>query len=133
VHEREKSLREALARQTHKRATTLDALDFALSIHDVDLAEYSPSFAWEQQPVTQKQADTLAKFGVDLETVKGKGHASALLDRLLTRRRQGLATPKQIRFLRRYHYPKPEEATFEQASAFLDRVFNNPKPQEARR
>jgi len=57
--------------------------------------------------------------------VLSKGHASLLLDRLITRRKLGLATPKQVRVMRRYGHGRPETATFEEAKAFLDAQFAN--------
>jgi hypothetical protein len=40
------------------------------------------------------------------------------------RRKIGLATPKQVRVLRRYGHPHPETATFKEASAFLNARFS---------
>jgi len=47
------------------------------------------------------------------------------LDRLITRRKLGLATPKQVRVMRRYGHQRPETATFEEAKQFLDAQFAN--------
>ena len=47
-------------------------------------------------------------------------HAAAILDKLFLRRDLGLATPKQVRWLRKFDHPHPELATFTEASAFLD-------------
>jgi hypothetical protein len=44
---------------------------------------------------------------------------------LITRRQLGLATPKQVRVLRRRGHPHPETATFEEAREFLDACFSN--------
>ena len=40
------------------------------------------------------------------------------------RREHGLATPKQLNWLRKFNYPEPELATFEEAQVFLDEHFN---------
>ena len=52
------------------------------------------------------------------------GHASTILDLLFTRREHGLATPKQLNWLRKFGYPQPELATFEEAQVFPDQQFN---------
>jgi hypothetical protein len=80
---------------------------------------------WQADAPTAKQLDVLEKFGLNTMSILTKGHASLLLDRLITRRKHGLATPKQVRVLRRYGHQRPELATFEEAKAFLDARFAN--------
>jgi hypothetical protein len=53
-----------------------------------------------------------------------KGHASKLIDLLFRRRELGLATPKQVRWLARFGHASPHLATFQEATAFLDRKFS---------
>jgi hypothetical protein len=48
-----------------------------------------------------------------------KGHASKIIDKLIARRMEGLATPKQINLLRKYGI-KAADWSFEQASAKID-------------
>ena len=79
---------------------------------------------WHDDPVSSKQAQILARSGIDPDSVYCKGQASALIDKLFLRRDLGLATAKQVRILRRYNYPQPELVTFEEASAFLSERFN---------
>jgi len=38
----------------------------------------------------------------------------------MTRRKLGLATPRQVKYLRSMGHPEPETATFAEASHFLD-------------
>jgi len=78
---------------------------------------------WHHVPATSRQLEVLSRFGIDGASLESKGHASLLLDRLFTRRQLGLATPKQVRVLRRYGHPDPESATFKAAGAFLDARF----------
>ena len=80
---------------------------------------------WQADAPTAKQLDVLANFGLDTMGILTKGHASLILDRLITRRKLGLATPKQVRVLRRHGHQRPEIATFEEAKAFLDARFAN--------
>ena len=79
---------------------------------------------WHSDAPTDKQLAVLGRFGIDTSCIETKGHASMLLDRLFMRRQIGLATPKQVRVLRRHGHPHPETATFEEASAFLDARFS---------
>ena len=80
---------------------------------------------WQGDAPSSKQLDILAKFGIDTTAVLTKGHASFLLDRLITRRKLELATPKQVRMLRKFGHPRPEMATFKEAKAFLDIQFGS--------
>jgi hypothetical protein len=81
--------------------------------------------AWQAQAPTAKQLDVLQKFGLNTMSILSKGHASMILDRLISRRQLGLATPKQVRVMRRYGHKRPELATFEEAKQFLDARFAN--------
>ena len=81
------------------------------------LADYEPTFRWEEADATQKQIEALQRFGVDAEGMS-KGYACAIMDRLISRSRRDLATIKQIRTLKRFGY-EPADWTFEQASKKL--------------
>jgi hypothetical protein len=103
----------------------LDPLELAVSLNEAALADYVPTMRWQADAPTSKQLDVLEKFGLDTTAIVTKGHASLILDRLITRRKLGLATPKQVRVMRRYGHQRPEIATFEEAKAFLDARFAN--------
>lgn len=130
--DRTEKLRRTLAENMKRNSRTFDALEFALSIGDTGLAEFQPTMRWHSEAVSPKQSELLARYGIDPLTVLSKGQASAILDKLFTRLRLNLATAKQVRWLRRYRYPKPELATFQEASQFLDTRFKRtPGPQAA--
>ncbi|MCZ7637652.1 MAG: hypothetical protein M5U12_17425 [Verrucomicrobia bacterium] len=94
-----------------------------LSLGEERLADYEPETHWERQPVTDKQAELLARAGFDLTRITCKGHASKWIDLLFRRRDLGLATPKQVRWLVHFGHPNPHLATFEEAGAYLDGKF----------
>ena len=114
------SLRRRLKENCHRQSRTFDALEFALSINDMDLADYVPTMAWHDHSVTAKQAELLARYDVDPATVSCKGQASAIINKVFMRFDLGLATPKQVRMLRRFGHAQPALATFNEAKAFLD-------------
>ena len=86
----------------------------------MDLADYVPTMAWHDHSVTAKQAELLARYDVDPATVSCKGQASAIINKVFMRFDLGLATPKQVRMLRRFGHAQPALATFNEAKAFLD-------------
>jgi len=121
--DRTRKLAERLHANRTRRGSVLDPLELAVTLNEAALAEYVPTMVWQGHAPTSKQLDVLGKFGLDTTSILSKGHASLLLDRLITRRQLGLATPKQVRVLRRRGHPHPEIATFEEAKEFLDAFF----------
>lgn len=107
-----------------RKARTVDATEFACALGDTDLAEYEPQTDAEAAALTAKQAEILEKAGFDSSALKGRGHATQIMDRIFQRRAAGLATPKQLKWLIKFKHPSPQTATFEEASAFLDSKFN---------
>lgn len=100
--EREEALARELAANKRKAGRMLNPLDFALSLHDRDLEEYEPVMPWQAAPASEKQIETLAKFGFGPDTIKDKGFASLLLNKVIARSREYLATPKQVNLLKRW-------------------------------
>lgn len=122
--QREAKLREQLAAQAKRQARMVDAMEYCLSLHNVEVADWEPTMAWHSKPLTDKQKELLTNMGIDPETVKGRGHASAIIDLFISRSRLNLARPKQVHWLRKLGHPSPDTATFEEASEFLDHRFN---------
>jgi len=119
--QREAKLQEELALKARKKARTIDAMEFALSIHSSALAEYQPTMPWELEAPSIGQIDVLTHNGIDISTVKSKGHASKIIDVLMLRNRLKLSTPKQIRLMRRLGHLNPETVSLEKATAFIGR------------
>lgn len=121
--QREAKLAAEVAAHARRTSRLLDPVELALSIHEVDLADYQPTMPWHSQQATPKQLSALRQFGLDPDLVQNKGHASLLLDRIFARRALKLATPKQVAWLRRTGHPHPETASFTEASAWLSARF----------
>lgn len=111
---RRNALAEQLRRQTHKKSKLINPLEMFSILDDVGLADYEPTFKWEEADATERQIKALENFGIDAEGIS-KGYACQLMDRLIGRASNGMATVKQIRALRRFGYD-PIDWTFEQAS-----------------
>ena len=123
--DRTRKLTERLMENRRRKGSVLDPLELAVTLNDAHLAEFVPVMQWHGDSPSAKQLDVLEKFGIDATSVLTKGHASFLLDRLITRRKLELATPKQVRLLRKCDHPRPELATFKEAQAFLARQFGS--------
>ncbi len=125
LEERERALAKQLAEMRNRQRKLVDPLQYAMSIAAEDLASYVPTFAWEMGPPSQKQLEFLEKRGIFAEAVENAGKAHLLIDRLIRRQQEGLATPKQIRCLERYGFRQVGTWTFEQAGAMISRLASN--------
>ena len=103
---------------------TIDPIQWGAQIDSLGVVDFEAFLRWHEQPVTPAQQAALAATGFDPDLVTNRGHASAILDAIGDRRRKGLATPKQMKWLVRMGHRSPASATFEEASAFLDARFN---------
>ena len=99
IAQREESLANQLREMKNRKGRLVDPLQFELSIQAEDLSNYVPAFGWEMGPASEKQLASLERLGISPDQVGNAGKAAKLLDRLDKRRREGLTTPKQIRFL----------------------------------
>lgn len=82
---------------------------------------------WEEKLPTPEQLRTIENYGFSAEMIKSRGHASAIIDTIFSRRELKLATLKQVSWLIKTKHPNPHTASFKEASAWLDRMFNRVK------
>ena len=125
VKEREEALARELEAMRKKKQKLVDPIQYAFSIAADDLADYEPTFTWEMAPASDKQLEYLEKHGIYPESVTCAGMASLLIEKLKNRQIEGLATPKQIRFLERYGFLHVGLWTFEAASKMITRISMN--------
>lgn len=123
--EREQALARELAEMRRRKRKLVDPLQYAMSIAAEDLANYTPTFAWEMAPPSKKQLEFLERRGIFSESVTNSGMASMLIDRLQRRMQEGLATPKQIRCLERYGFRQVGTWLFDDASSMISRLADN--------
>ena len=125
VAEREEALAKQLAEMKHRKRKLVDPLQFEMSICAEDLSGYVPAFGWEMGPPTDQQRATLEHYGIFPDEIENAGKAKLLLDRLSKRRKNGLTTPKQIRFLENKGFQHVGTWMFEQARRLIDRIAAN--------
>lgn len=118
VSDAEEARRSALARelekQTRKKSKLVNPLELFSLLDDIGLADYEPTFKWEEADATEAQVRALNNFGIDADNVT-KGYACAIMDRLVDRAKHDKATVKQVKLLRGFGY-EPIDWSFEQAS-----------------
>lgn len=116
---RERKLQQELKAKAKRSARTMDAMDFCLSVHAIETADWEDTTSCDAQAPTDKQKSMLEKNAIDLDSIKSRGHASAIIDLMMNRAHMGLATPKQVRFLNQQGQKDSDKWTFEQASIFI--------------
>jgi hypothetical protein len=122
--ERRRKLAERLAGNQNKQRKLFDPMEFAVALKDVLLADFAPTMHWHSAAPSPKQLNAIERFGINPESIRSRGHASALLDKLCKRSRLSLATPAQLRWLVKLQHPAPTLVSFKEASAFLSEQFN---------
>lgn len=125
VAQREEALAKQLAEMKRRKKKLVDPLQFEMSIQAEDLSGYVPAFGWEMGPATDKQKSTLEKLGILPDQIESCGKAAKILDRLDKRRKEGLTTPKQIRFLEGKGFQHVGTWQFEAAKNLIDRIAAN--------
>lgn len=119
--DREASLKDNLEKQGKKDPRLIDALEFAKASGNEDGDEYEKAKDWEVDPPSTKQLEMLERNGFDTDAITTRGQAAKVIDLLFTRREKGLATPAQLRFLRRHGHKQAGSATFDEAKEFIDK------------
>lgn len=125
VAQREEALAQKLAEMKRRERKLVDPLQFEMSIQAEDLSGYVPAFSWEMAPPSEKQKKTLEKLGILPDEIDNAGKATKLLERLDKRRKEGLTTPKQIRFLESRGFQHVGTWQFETARKLIDRIAGN--------
>ena len=114
--ERERKLAEELEKQRKKEKKLVDPLQFATSIQDLDLRDYTPTHLWEFEKPTAKQVALIERKGIDPASIDNAGIAGKLIDELIRRDKNKLSTPKQIRCLEQRGFKSVGTWTRQQAS-----------------
>ena len=119
--QRKERLAEELRKQKKKKSKLINPLELFSLLDDIGLADYEPSFKWEEADATQKQVECLEKFGIDAEGIT-KGYACRIMDTVIGRSKKGLATMKQVRLLNRFGYEKAAQMTMDEATKKISRL-----------
>lgn len=125
VAQREEALAKQLAEMKRRKRKLVDPLQFEMSIQAQDLSGYVPAFGWEMAPPSDAQKKTLEKLGIMPDEIDHAGKASKILERLDKRRKEGLTTPRQIRFLEGRGFQHVGTWQFDTAKHLIDRIAGN--------
>ena len=118
-----KSLEKAAKKHQHKQPRTIDPLAWAVSLGDAVIASYVPENAADAAPPSKEELDVILGAGLDSSAIKNSGQAQKLIGRLLDRDRLGLASVKQLNFLKQLGVPEEQAVLMKkgQAGAIIGR------------
>ena len=122
--QRRNALADAIRANAKRKARLVDPLTFFVDVNELALTDYAPEWKWEKEPPTDKQIKLIENAGINTDGMC-KGQASKIIDVILNRRKQGLATPKQMRMLEQKGFQNVGLWTFEQASDMMGRLAKN--------
>lgn len=119
------ALEKAADKHAHKQPRTINPISFALAVGDKALAHYVPQTSTEEALPPKELLDILLGHGINTMAIKSRGEAERLLDRLRERQRLGLASPKQLMFLKQLGIPEDKAVLMKtgQAGAIIGRGF----------
>lgn len=118
--EREANLAKKLkeAKDARRKNKLFDPLNCASVLGIYGLIDYSPTFAWQSEEITEKQKKYLENCKVDTSGMS-KGEAHLLIEEMERRRITGLATLKQVKKLKEFGFLRTDEWTKAEASAVM--------------
>lgn len=122
VSQREATLSKRLKEQAGKRGKFISADEWAAEHGRAGIADFQPTFAWEEKPISEAQARVLKRAHIDPETVRGHGHASQLIDAVLGDVSKQRCSAPQAALLRRMGHESPESATVGEFRKFMGRM-----------
>lgn len=125
MHEREIALAKRLEEVKKRKRALVDPLQYEMSIADLDLVNYKPTFAWETEAPSTEILKKIEKAGLFPDEIKTNGEAIRICQAVDQRRAAGLATPKQIRFLEGRGFQHVGTWPFDAATRMINRIAAN--------
>jgi superfamily II DNA or RNA helicase len=101
---RERALARQIAAQREKEGELMDLIDLCVAYRAPELETWAPTMGWHYRSATEKQIEFLRRWKVDPHIVKGRGHASAIIDSIVRYNESQPATAKQLGYLRYLGY-----------------------------
>lgn len=121
---RERDLLEKLRNGRGRQGSAVDAVAFAAAMHHPELIEYEAVAPWECMPPSIPQISRLENAGLDVTTIRNRGHAAAIIDAYQKDRDAKKPTLKQVAILIRNGVENVHRMSFSEAHAAIDKIFS---------
>lgn len=112
-----KALEKEARKHQHRQPRTMDPLAWAVSVGDAVLASYVPETSADAMSPTKQELDFLLQHNIDTSQVKSSGLAQKLIHRIVERHKLGLASVKQLNFLKQLGVPEEQAALMKAGQA----------------
>jgi len=120
-----KTLEKEARKHSKKQPRTIDPLAWAVSVGDEVLASYVPETTADARPPARAELDFILQAGIDTSAIKTTGLAQKVIARIRDRERLGLASVRQMNFLKQLGIPDPAAVKMNkrQAAAIIGKRF----------
>lgn len=127
LEEQKHLLTSQLIANKNRQRQSFNPFELASVLKSEKLMNYEPTFAWENQRMTDKQKEMLKNNGIDLAKtgVSTKGQASCIIDILVKRRKNDLCSYKQIKLLENKGFKNVNTWTKAEASEMINIIAEN--------
>jgi hypothetical protein len=98
---------------------------YEMTVKSRCLRGYTPTFQWEERPPSDKQLQLLRDLSVDTAEIDCMGKAALLIDTLISRRKNGFSTLKQIKCLEKFGFNQAQNWNFEAANDMISMIADN--------
>lgn len=105
--------------------TFIDPFEYADIIDNLFVLMYETEYKWQSSKPTQKQLAKLVSFGICIDEIDSRGLAAELLSCLISRSKEGLATPRQVYVLHNYGFKNIDSYTYDKAYNLISKIFGN--------
>lgn len=112
-----KALEKEARKHQHRQPRTMDPLAWAVSVGDAVIATYVPESTADALAATTQELDFLLQHNIDTSQVKTSGLAQKLITRIVERHKLGLASVKQLNFLKQLGIPEEKASLMKAGQA----------------
>lgn len=112
-----RTLEKEARKHEHRQPRTLDMLAWAVRVGDAVLATYRPENAADAASPSKQELDYLLTQNIDTSVIKTSGLAQKVISRLMERKKLGLASVKQLNFLKQLGVPEEQASLMKAGQA----------------
>jgi superfamily II DNA or RNA helicase len=128
------ALEKEVRKNSNRKASVIDPLAIAVTeLHDLDLAQYEPETDRDAMDPSEKQLAILKQNGIDTSKIRYRGEASRWINIVLKRHELGLATFRQLNFMKQLGIEHAASMKRDEATAAIDRKIGRKEANPATR
>lgn len=123
--QREENLAKALEEKQNEKKRMINGMELFTETFKDELVNFKPTNAEEAKPIGEIQQEILESNGINPDTLNNSGEAQKLIDVIDKRKEKEMASPKQIRLLKRKGFKDTQFWTHSQAQKIVRCIAMN--------